>query len=126
MINNHASETTTHPASSKLLLRGVHLSLTDAMRDALHSKVDRLLRHEPRIDRVRIDLELDATRGREVFVAKGHIEIGGPDLLASVAAEDGYKAADLLIDKLDRLLRRRSSVFKARRHRDPSVREAAV
>lgn len=126
MTNNHASETIINPASSKLLFRGVHVSLTDAMRDALHTKVERLLRHEPRIDRVRIDIELDATRGREVFVAKGHIEIGGPDLLASVSAEDAYKAADLLIDKLDRLLRRRSSLFKARRHREPSVREATV
>lgn len=113
--------TTTPPAShvnhNKLLFRGIHLSLTDALRSALYEKADRLLRHEPRIDRLRIDIEHDATRGREVFVAKGHIEIGGPDLIASVAADDAYKATDLLIDKLDRLLRRRTSLHKARRHR---------
>lgn len=101
---------------SRLLVRGVHLTLTDAMRAALAGKTERLLRHEPRIDRIRIDIDHDATRGREVFVAKGHIEIGGPDLLASVAAEDAYKAADLLMDKLDRLLRKRATLFKARRH----------
>lgn len=109
----------TPPAShlnSKLLLRGIHLSLTDAMRTVLHEKVGRLLRHEPRIDRIRIDLDHDTSRGRDVFVAKGHIEIGGPDLLATVAADDAYKAADLLIDKLDRMLNRRTSLFKARRH----------
>jgi putative sigma-54 modulation protein len=114
-----------HPAlpAPKLLIRGVHLTLTDALRSALHTKAARLLRHEPRIERLRIDLEHDVTRGRAVFVAKGHIEIGGPDLLATVAAEDGYKAVDLLIDKLDRLLHRRGELFKARRHREAPLRE---
>jgi putative sigma-54 modulation protein len=111
---------------AKVLLRGIHLTLTDALRDALRSKAARLLRHEPRIDRIRIDLEHDATRGRAVFVAKGHIEIGGPDLLATVASEDAYKAVDLLIDKLDRSLARRSELLKARRHREAPLRELAA
>lgn len=113
-------------AGAKVLLRGIHLTLTDALRDTLRAKASRLLRHEPRIDRIRIDLEHDATRGRAVFVAKGHIEIGGPDLLASVASEDAYKAADLLVDKLDRALHRRAEVFKTRRHRDAPLRELAA
>ncbi len=111
--------------SEKLLLRGIHMSLTEAMREVLSEKAERLLRHEPRIDRIRIDVEHDATRGRTAFVAKGHIEIGGPDLVATVASEDAYKAADLLIDKLDRMIRRRTSLFKARRHRDDRVAEIA-
>lgn len=115
--------TTRTPASSvnhKLLLRGIRLTITDAMRAVLHEKVERLLRHEPRIVRVRIDLDHDTSRGRDVFVAKGHIEIGGPDLLATVSADDAYKAANLLIDKLDRMLNRRTSLFKARRHDRPA------
>ncbi len=35
------------------------------------------------------------------------MEIGGPDLMASTASEDAYKSLDLLVDKLDELLRRR-------------------
>ena len=112
-------------AGAKILLRGIHLSLTDALRDTLRAKAERLFRHEHRIDRVRIDLNHDTSRGRAVFVAKGHIEIGGPDLLATVASEDAYKAVDLLIDKLDRLLHRRGELFKVRRHRHPPLREAA-
>lgn len=117
---------TTDSTASKLLLRGIHLTLTDGLRAALHTKAERLFRHEPRIDRIRIDLERDATRGHEVFVAKGHIEIGGPDLIASVSAAQGYEAVDLLMDKLDRLLRRRALTFKARRHRRASDVELAV
>jgi putative sigma-54 modulation protein len=113
-------------ADPRLLFRGIHLSLTPAMRAALSTKAARLLRHEPRIDRIRIDLDHDLTRGRDVFVAKGHIEIGGPDLIASVAAEDAYKAADLLMDKLDRLLARRDALAGKRRHRRDKVAAGGV
>ncbi|MBC8008932.1 MAG: ribosome-associated translation inhibitor RaiA [Burkholderiales bacterium] len=123
MINN---PTPAPNVNHKLILRGIHISLTDAMRAVLNEKAERLLRHEPRIDRIRIDIDHDATRGREVFVAKGHIEIGGPDLVATVAADNAYKAADLLIEKLDRMLAKRTSLFKARRHREGRVAEIAV
>ena len=119
------TDTRSHDAGAKILLRGIHLTLTDALRENLRRKAERLLRHEPRIDRIRLDLEHDATRGRASFVAKGHIEIGGPDILATMVAEDAHKAVDLLIDKLDRLLHRRGELFKARRHRHPPLREAA-
>ena len=119
------TDTRSHDAGAKVLLRGIHLSLTDALRDTLRRKAERLFRHERRLDRVRIDLEHDASRGRDVFVAKGHVEIGGPDILATVVSEDAYKAVDLLIDKLDRLLHRRGELFKTRRHSHPPLRDAA-
>ncbi len=115
--------TKTSPAS-KLLFRGIHVTLTPALRTALERKAERLLRHEPRIVRIRIDLDHDRTHGQETFIAKGHIEIGGPDLLASVSADDAYKAADLLIDKLDRLLSKRADAPRARRNNP--ARENAV
>jgi len=107
---------------AKLILRGIHLNLTDAMRSIIHEKVGRLLRHEPRIDRVRIDVDLDKTKGSQAhFVAKGHIEISGPDLNASVDSDDAYKSVDLLIDKLDGLLRKRHSELKDKRHHPHSI-----
>ena len=103
---------------SKLILRGINLSLTDAMRSAIAGKVDRLLRHESQIVRVRIDVETGSHTGVPMFTAKGHIEIGGPDLVASVTTEDAYKSIDFLIDKLDRALRKRVTAINSRRHGD--------
>ena len=101
---------------AKLLLRGIHLDLTDALRASATDKVGKLLRHEPRIDRVRIDLEHDkTTSSRHHFIARGRIEISGPDLVASVDDDDAYKALDLLADKLDGLLRKRHSELKEKR-----------
>ena len=47
---------------------------------------------------------------------KGTSRSQGPDLNATVAAEECHKAVALLIDKLDRMLRRRARYFKVRRH----------
>ncbi len=107
---------------AKLILRGIHLDLTDAMKAIIHEKIGRLLRHEPRIDRIRLDVELDKTKTSQAhFIAKAHIEIYGPDLVASVDSEDAYKSIDLLIDKLDGLLRKRHSELKEKRHHPHAV-----
>lgn len=102
---------------AKLILRGIHLDLTDAMKAIIQEKAGRLLRHEPRIDRIRIDVELDKTKTTQAhFIAKAHIEISGPDIVASVDSEDAYKSIDLLVDKVDGLLRKRHSELKEKRH----------
>jgi len=94
--------------AGKLIATGIHLDLTPALRQRVAEKVSRLLRHEPRIDRIRIELDHDKTKGVARFVAKGRIEISGPDLIASVSDGDAYKSIDLLVDKLDAALRRRA------------------
>jgi putative sigma-54 modulation protein len=100
---------------SRLILRGIHLWLTEAMKAALETKAERLFRHEPRILRLRIDVDRDF-RGRiRFFAAKGRIEIAGPDLTASVTNEDAYTSINLLIDKLDRMLRKRTTAVIRRR-----------
>lgn len=118
------TQNTTPPEdlAAKLILRGIHLDLTDALRNIVAQKAERLLRHNEHLIRIRIDLEYDKTRGSaDQFIAKGHLEIGGPDLLASVATEDCYKSIDLLMDKLDRLIRRRHRRFKDKRNHPHAV-----
>ena len=114
------------PTEPKIILRGVHLRLTAALRNIAEEKVARLLRHEHHLIRVRLYLEHDQTRRPEqAFIAKGHLEIRGPDLVASVATEDLYKSIDELVDKLDRMLRRRVTSAKEKRHHPHPV-ELAV
>ena len=103
-------------AAPRVIVRGVHLELTAAIQAAAEEKAARLFRHEARIIRVRLDLEHDRTRAATgSFVAKGHIEIRGPDLIASVASDDLYKSLDALMDKLDRMLRKRATAAITKR-----------
>ena len=99
----------------KLIVSGIHLWLTDAMKRALHTKAARLFRHEPRILRLRIDVERDRHGRLRVFTAKGRVEIAGPDLSAAVTADNAYVAINRLIARLDRMLRKRTSHLLRRR-----------
>ena len=94
-----------HNTSSnhEVILKGVHLDLTESLKSIANEKVSRLFRHEERIVRIRVELEYDKTGSRDKeFLAKGHIEIQGPSLNATVASDDCLKSLDQLVDKLDR------------------------
>ncbi|MBE7540286.1 MAG: ribosome-associated translation inhibitor RaiA [Opitutaceae bacterium] len=110
----------------KLIIRGIHLELTEAMKSTITTKAERLLRHEPRIVRVRIDVAPHRADGHTRFEAKGHIEIGGTDRHVSADSDDAYNAIDQLIDKLDRQLRKRSTDLTSRRSTDDIRRHEAA
>jgi putative sigma-54 modulation protein len=94
--------------STRVIVSGIHLPLTPALRQAATEKAIHLLDHESDIIRVRIDLEVDHTREpHEQHIAKGRLEVRGPDLIARVASENAYKSLDLLVDKFAEALRRR-------------------
>ena len=104
-------------APTPVIVRGVHLALTEALRAYAEHKATRLTHHEERIIRIRLDLEHDDTRSADArFTAKGHVEVSGNDLIASETDADVYKAIDFLVDKLDRMIRERSRVRRDRRN----------
>jgi putative sigma-54 modulation protein len=102
--------------SHEIIVSGIHIDLTPSLKTYVLEKVERLFRHEERIVRLRVELECDSKQAiSQRFTAKGHIQIHGPDINAHELAEDCYKAVDFLVDKLDRMLRRRSTGFKEKR-----------
>jgi len=80
------------------------------MKFALENKAQRLFRLEPRIVRVRVDVVCGMRGPLRVFTAKGQIKIAGPDLCAAVTHQDAYTAINLLIGRLARMLRKRTTV----------------
>jgi putative sigma-54 modulation protein len=108
--------------SSKILIQAVHLELTDAMRNIILEKFAILLRHNEHIVRIHVRLDQDQHSGNEHhYTATGHIEIGGPDLVATAEGRQAYEVLDELVDKLVRQLERRHGKRKDRRnHPAPS------
>ena len=99
-----------------LILSGIHLELTPEIKTIVQEKVDKLFRHESHILRVRIELECNGHNSNtKEYIAKGHIEINGPPLIASESSEELLKSIDFLTQKLDRMLRRRSRLRKVKR-----------
>lgn len=105
-----------------VIISGVHLDLTEALKAATYDKVAKLFRHENHIIRLRVELEYDRTAGPELqFIAKGHLAIYGPDLNVAVSSDDLYKSIELMVSKLDRMLRRRSRLRKVKRKQPHEV-----
>jgi putative sigma-54 modulation protein len=112
--------------NNDLIVSGIHLDLTPSLKTFVREKADRLFRHEERIIRMRVELECDRNPAAGVqFKAKGHIEIQGPDMNASVQADECHKAVSMLVDKLDRMLQRRHQLFRVKRNHPRAVELAA-
>lgn len=113
-MNNHNNH--------ELIVSGIHLELTPSLKAFVREKADRLFRHEEHIVRLRVELEYDPKEDVAArFKAKGHITIHGPAMNAVVEADECHKAISLLTDKLDRMLRRRSRMFKVKRKHPHAV-----
>ena len=111
----------------ELIVSGIHLDLTPSLKTYVQEKAERLFRHEDRIVRIRVELEVDSNENvSSRFKAKGHIEINGPDMNATVSSDECHKAVSLLTDKLDRMLRRRSRLKKEKRNHPHSIEFADV
>jgi putative sigma-54 modulation protein len=108
--------------NNDIIVSGIHLELTPSLKTFVREKADRLFRHEERIVRIRVELECDRSPAAGVqFKAKGHIQIQGPDMNASVQADECHKAIAMLVDKLDRMLQRRHQLHRVKRNHPHAV-----
>jgi len=100
-----------------VIISGLNMELTDAIKNMVHEKSEKLFEHEDHIIRMRVELEYDphqSTHQKE-FIAKGQLEVRGNDHFATAATDDLYKSIDDMVQKLDRMLRRRSRLKKVKR-----------
>lgn len=113
--------------TNDIIISGDNLHLTEAMKQMVLEKVSKLFEHEPQIIRIRVEMSQDQkSRGNPDFIAKGLIEIRGNDMVVSVASDDAYKSIDILVNKLDRKLRRRSRLRILKRKQTHGVEIPAV
>jgi putative sigma-54 modulation protein len=106
----------------ELIVSGIHLDLTPSIKTFVAEKTDRLFRHEDRIVRLRVELEFDSKVDvSRRFKAKGHILVHEAPMNAIVEADECHKAVSILVEKLDRMLRRRSRWHKVKRKHPHAV-----
>jgi ribosome-associated translation inhibitor RaiA len=81
--------------------------LSETERTAAMEMIDRLAKRHPEIVRVYVDVEQDVGSDEpRSCIAKGQIDLGGPNLLASVANGEPLKSIEFLLENFDRQLRR--------------------
>lgn len=83
-------------------LTGHQVEITEALRQFVNDKFEKINRHFDRITKISVVLEIE-----KLFqVAEATIHVPGGDIHAKAEAEDLYSAIDLLIDKLERQLKK--------------------
>jgi putative sigma-54 modulation protein len=100
-----------------VIISGLNMDLTDAIRNVVHAKVEKLFEHDDSIVRMRVELEVDPHKRthQKEFIAKGQLEVRGNDHVAHSETDDLYKSIDEMVNKLTRMIRRRSRLQKVKR-----------
>jgi len=83
-------------------LTGHHVEITPALRTYVTSKLSRLERHFEHLIDIHCILTVEKLRHR----AEATVNLKGATLFADATEEDMYKSIDMMLDKLDRQVRR--------------------
>lgn len=81
-------------------ISGHQLDVTDALRDYVIEKFERLERHFDKIINVQVIMQVEKLKQK----IEATLHIAGGEVVANAEHEDMYAAIDLLTDKLDRQL----------------------
>lgn len=96
-----------------LHLTGHHLEITPAIREYVEEKFGKIKRH---FDNVVIDVNVILTVDKLNQKAEATMHVSGKNLFVECGDENLYTAIDLLVDKLDRQVRKHKDKLSARRH----------
>lgn len=81
-----------------LSVTGHHVEVTDALKDYVEEKMNKLERHFDNVTDIHVILGVEKLRQQ----AEATIDLTGTKIHAQAENEDMYAAIDALIDKLDR------------------------
>ena len=86
----------------EISIDGHHVALTPAIQEHIETKMTKIERHFEHVVNVHVVLSVEKQRHK----AEATIQITGNNIHASCEHEDMYAAIDLLIDKLDRQIKK--------------------
>lgn len=96
-----------------LAVTGHHVEVTDALKDYVSEKMDKLERHFGNITDIHVILSVEKLRQQ----AEATIDLTGTKIHAESESGDMYAAIDALVDKLDRqVLKHKEKLRDHHRH----------
>jgi putative sigma-54 modulation protein len=86
----------------QISIDGHHVDVTESMQDYIRTKMDRIERHFDQVVDVHVVLSVEKQRHK----AEATIHVAGNTIHAHSENDDMYAAIDLLLDKLDRQVKK--------------------
>jgi putative sigma-54 modulation protein len=105
-----------------LNISGQHVEVTPAIKEYVHTKFARILRHFEHISAAHVYLAVDKTRDKASSQkAEINVHVSGRDLFAEASSHDLYAAIDVVADKLDRQVVRHKDKIQNHHHAQPTM-----
>jgi len=101
----------------QLNLTGHHVDITDALRQYVQDKMERVERHFDKVTNTHVILSVDNVRHK----AEATVNMSGNNIFAENTEDDMYAAIDGLIDKLDRQVKKHKEKVKNHHHKQPDL-----
>jgi putative sigma-54 modulation protein len=95
----------------QISLTGHHVDITDALKNYVDNKFERLERHFDNVTNVHVILSIEKMRQK----AEATMHVNGANVFADSVHEDMYAAIDVLTDKLDRQVIKHKEKMKSHR-----------
>ncbi len=93
-------------------LTGHHIEITDSLRNYVNEKMARLERHFDKVSNTHVILSVE----KDMHKAEATVHMSGNDIFAESHEPDMYAAIDLLVDKLDRQVKKYKEKLKNHLH----------
>ena len=93
-------------------ISGHHVDLTEALKNYIEEKLEKLNRHIDKITSINVILNIE----NKDHLAEATVRFSGGEIFAEASASDMYAAIDNLSDKLDRQILKHKEKQVARNH----------
>jgi putative sigma-54 modulation protein len=97
-----------------ITLSGHHVDITDALRDYVTEKLEKIERHFDKITGAQVILSIEKLTHK----VEATLYVAGNDLFADAEHEDMYAAIDALSDKLDRQVKKHKDKINAKKRQE--------
>ena len=106
----------------QVTITGHHLEVTDALRDYINNKFERLERHFEQVTNIDVILSVE----KLVHNAEATIPVNGNKIFANAEDQDMYAAIDALVDKLDRQIIKRKEKITDHHRDEGSIKKSQI
>jgi len=97
-----------------ITLSGHHVDITDALRNYVTEKLEKIERHFDKITGAQVILSIEKLTHK----AEATLYVAGNDLFADAEHEDMYAAIDALSDKLDRQVKKHKAKINDKKRQE--------
>lgn len=109
-------------------ISGHHISITNAMQEAVIDKLTKVERHFDQVQSIKVILSLDnhhsetSHSGHQNHKAEAIMRVAGQEMFVSVSQDDMYQAINEMADKLDRQARKYKTKLDRKSRRNKRLR----